>query len=255
MKHIIVALGLVLMSSSVLGSNKWDTLIESDKITDEKYGIAVVKDESNSQSRSILLGAGCYEGSDELLVFFQTSSYLGDDPIDAIIRFDKTDPIELRMETSADGTDASVRGSEADGLIDMMRAGTTMYARLYDYRDVGRDGQFTLLGFTKAINKACGWSLAFKNYMETEQLTKDESQRFQKWNQLAAADAASRAPKGIGCEVDILVNNGGYILTVTPTPECGSAHIVKRAIMDLTKLSPAPEDYGVLPEAITVNLQ
>jgi len=137
-------------------SANWKSNITEDKVTGEKVGWAYTNSLNNRSLDSPIMGVSCKQEQD-LAIYFDFSTYLNDDRSPYIIRFDKDKPEKKVGFNSNSGTAIHVATVSRASILKSSIESVNLNIRVFDYRDVSYDGEFSLIGFTKALKNACSW--------------------------------------------------------------------------------------------------
>lgn len=155
MRNSILAVALLMFSSTSHGI--WVSKTTTDEMTDEKIGIALTKDEDT-------LVVGCDERSTGVIsVYIKSPFYLNSEDVFRIkYRIDKETPVSIPSIKLGDSVHFRTISNTAENtsitknIILGMIKGHSILTHVPKYRGT-LSNRFTLIGFTKAFKKACGW--------------------------------------------------------------------------------------------------
>jgi len=161
----LMSLIFCLVSTSFAG--QWYFSVKRDEMTDEKIGYAYTEAVKGEWlGRKYVLFVRCREKKPKE-VFISWHQFLNKyvDGMTVMVRFDKNKSEDYWCSPSSDGTAtffqtnfSKYSQSDALEIIEKLKKHTQMRAKTADFRGVPTEtALFSLIGATKAINKACSW--------------------------------------------------------------------------------------------------
>ena len=148
MKLIIIT--ILLSLSATTAASQWQTTSEQDIIEGHTNHMAYTYTGSKYAPKALLIICN-NKGLRSTIINLET--YLNNEPVEAIYRFDSEKPVNLTMSVSTDGDSVFIPDKHQAKFTEKLKEHSKLAIRVYDYRGTPKDQVFSLSGSTKAINK------------------------------------------------------------------------------------------------------